>query len=812
MSTLPFKARLPRLTNNDIAALQRDPARLAAIPVPNPADIKSLTATVNAIKKIIETREGGLGSDVEKAVTWRDLFATGIAGANIGGDFITGGGDIISVPPPDTELDPVPAPTNLQASGGIGVVILTWGGTNFTGYAYTEIWRSATDNLSNAVLVGQASGTMYVDYVGAGSYYYWARFVNSAVPTPEIGPYNATAGTLGVADNDPQFYLDLLEGLITEDQLYVDLGARIDLIDAPTTGLVSQVSQLASDLGDVVTAIQTEAGIREGADGDIEAKYTVKIDLNGYVTGYGLLADANDGTPVSSFAVRADKFFIASPSGPGISPATPFTVLTTTQTIDGTSVPAGVYITSASIMNGAISNAKIKDATITNAKIVDLTASKLTAGSIAVDSYVESSNFLTGTRGWRIHGSGNVEFNSAYLRGSLAVGSFIQSTNFSAGSAGWRIRADGTAEFGAASIRGQLTASQIDTRGLTIKDGSGNIIFGSGATANPASFMQVQPGWLNSNITISGGTIQGIGTGSGTTVANSAITLGTDGRIYGAGGGQVTINGLGYTGVMDATRNRIWHGTAIPNNSSPAGASEGDLYFQWGQVNGANWWSRIDGVWHISASVGATLDPNDYYAGVRGQINSGNISTYIAQAIISEAYIANAAITNAKIANAAITAAKIGDAQVSTLKIQGNAVTVPAGYSSGGGIWLAGGSTWTWLGEASVNLDNVTGAFCLCTGTVYPQGGTGTHEWAISVDWGGGSAPPPYTGGTHTAIVWGQTIIGGYTSSNGVYIPVQAWGWYGPTRFSFWVRPHPSYGAPATSTGPSSVVVFGAKR
>ena len=49
----------------------------------------------------------------------------------------------------------------------------------------------------------------------------------------------------------------------------------------------------------------------------------------------------------------------------------------------------------------------------------------------------------------------------------------------------------------------------------------------------------------NSSITISGGAIGGIGTGNGTAVANSSISISSAGVLSGAGGGTVTLTGLG---------------------------------------------------------------------------------------------------------------------------------------------------------------------------------------------------------------------------------------------------------------------------
>jgi len=151
------------------------------------------------------------------------------------------------------------------------------------------------------------------------------------------------------------------------------------------TALSQSITTLQSTVNDNTTAIQTEATTRATADGALQAQYTVKVETNGYVSGFGLASTANNATPFSEFIVRADAFAIASPSGPGIAPSEPFIVRTTPTTINGVSVPAGVYIKDAFIQNGSISNAKIGDAAIDNAKIASLSADKITAGTINAD-------------------------------------------------------------------------------------------------------------------------------------------------------------------------------------------------------------------------------------------------------------------------------------------------------------------------------------------------------------------------------------------------------------------------------------------
>jgi hypothetical protein len=292
-----------------------------------------------------------------------------------------------------------------------------------------------------------------------------------------------------------------------------------------------------TDIEQVSVAVQTEATARANADNTLFAQYTVKIDNNGYVTGYGLASTSVNGTPTSEFAVVADQFSIAPvATNPNAADGSPFFHLNSPQTINGVSVPAGTYMKAAFIADATIDTAKIKALAVDNSKIADLTVGE---GKIADGAIT-----------------------------NLKIGSFIQSNNYSAGSAGWQIRKDGYAEFGSASIRGQLTASQIDSRGLSIKDASGNTILSAGS---PLSFSNITPaaGWLNSNISVSGGAISGIGTGDGTAVANNSISINTStGAISGIGSGD----GQSVANNVDTRITSPAGGTYTTQSSAIAGA------------------------------------------------------------------------------------------------------------------------------------------------------------------------------------------------------------------------------------------------
>jgi len=164
------------------------------------------------------------------------------------------------------------------------------------------------------------------------------------------------------------------------------------------TAQASYIDQVNAAVGTNTAAIQAEATARANADGTLFGQYTVKVDLNGYVSGFGLASTVNNATPSSEFIVRADRFSIASP---GQTTIIPFIVQTSPTTINGVPVDPGVYITDAVIRNGTITTAKIGLAQIDDARIASISAAKISTGSldaaritvdnVTLDSYYDGS-------------------------------------------------------------------------------------------------------------------------------------------------------------------------------------------------------------------------------------------------------------------------------------------------------------------------------------------------------------------------------------------------------------------------------------
>ena len=207
----------------------------------------------------------------------------------------------------------------------------------------------------------------------------------------------------------------------------------------------------------------------------------------------------------------------------GGSSEAPFFQIDTTTTINGVSIPAGTYIKAAFIADATINRAKIQDAAIDNAKIANLDAAKITAGTLSADRIGSNS----------------------------------------------------------------IVADKINTNNLTIKDGSGNILFGAGNAL----------GYSN----VSGGPPSNADQTSSNTAANIANQ-----------GSLATANSVAYS---DTT------GTKPPTNAD-----------------------------NTASNTAANIANQGAFATL-GQISTSNVSTYIANGAIQNAQIGNAAIDNAKIGN-----------------------------------------------------------------------------------------------------------------------------------------------------------------
>jgi hypothetical protein len=149
----------------------------------------------------------------------------------------------------------------------------------------------------------------------------------------------------------------------------------------------SSLLSLSTTLNGHTSTINTQQTSING----ILAKYSVTLDVNGYVTGFSLINNGSSG----SMRVRADRFIVGFP---GYSDQQAFVI----QNVNGVatvSVNAAVIgdatITNAKIAYAAIDNAKIADASITNAKIADAQITTAKIGYAQIDTARIGANAVT---------------------------------------------------------------------------------------------------------------------------------------------------------------------------------------------------------------------------------------------------------------------------------------------------------------------------------------------------------------------------------------------------------------------------------
>lgn len=138
------------------------------------------------------------------------------------------------------------------------------------------------------------------------------------------------------------------------------------------TALASDITSLTSTVNGVSASVTTEASTRASADTalgsditSLEAKYGVKLNVNGYITGF---QQNNDGT-TGSFKILADEFKVVNPSA--------------SSGQAGTEV-FGISGNQVTMQNVKVGTAVIDDLAVTNAKIGNLQVTSGKIGSLAV--------------------------------------------------------------------------------------------------------------------------------------------------------------------------------------------------------------------------------------------------------------------------------------------------------------------------------------------------------------------------------------------------------------------------------------------
>lgn len=218
-----------------------------------------------------------------------------------------------------------------------------------------------------------------------------------SVATAAANANQTTANLLTAVQSDFNLNKSIVSGAITTLTTNTEAQAR-------------DITLVTATVGGHTSAIQTQALAIAG----VGAQYTIKLDYNGKVAGFGLI----NGVQGSAFAVAADSFAVYIP---GYSEISPFSVglvngaakvvidsaviadasITTAKIADASITTAKIgnmIVNSANIADGAITTAKIGSLTVTNAHIANLTVGthKITGSAVSDTVWLGGGGTSTG--------------------------------------------------------------------------------------------------------------------------------------------------------------------------------------------------------------------------------------------------------------------------------------------------------------------------------------------------------------------------------------------------------------------------------
>ena len=465
--------------------------------IPNVSE-ETVLQVVEALAQTVNVREGRVGDQLDRTVTFRDLIGLKLAQDKNQEEVhditkvntmpvYTNGYDFQVQYDPTSDLTPPPQANTIRVSSTIGAIFLRWTIPSYRNHSFTEIWRSQNGNIGDAVLIAQSTTGFYTDPVETNvEYFYWLRLVSQA---DVRGAYSQDSVS-GKAEIDPKLVIEAIEGEINTSSLTQDLQTRLLDIENTNQTVLAQ---------DARALIAQESSVRESVEEGLLAQYTVKIDNNGAISGFGLASQEIDGSVESAFIVRADKFAIVQPTststtltGTPASASIPFTVDSNGRTIIKSTVIGSASISSANIESlatykltagvaqasdfaggkaqfselyagGNTINVNLDaDLNATSIASVDDWSMKITGSSaIFQPDYFAINTGSANTTAYTpffVDSSGNVVMYSAFIQnGSITnakIGNDIQSNNYVAGSQGWRIHKNGFAEFTSVTLNG----------------------------------------------------------------------------------------------------------------------------------------------------------------------------------------------------------------------------------------------------------------------------------------------------------------------------------------------------------------------
>ena len=182
--------------------------------------------------------------------------------------------------------------------------------------------------------------------------------IDGKATTASLNEFKQTQATKDNATAQKLSQLESGLGTKANTSALNSLTTKVNQVDGKITVEAQKVATLQTTLNGQTTSIRN---VEQSVNG-VKAIKAVTVDNNGFISGYGLMSELQNGRVTSHFGINADQIYF----GATTSAKKPFVFATRTTTIDGVSYPAGAWLNSASIANASIKLAHIDKASIGN--------------------------------------------------------------------------------------------------------------------------------------------------------------------------------------------------------------------------------------------------------------------------------------------------------------------------------------------------------------------------------------------------------------------------------------------------------------
>lgn len=448
--------------------------------------------------------------------------------------------------------------TTVAGSDGYPAVRVTWTGSNTTTKGICQL-GIPTPMKANAWYVVACKVRAVTGTLGAGVS---AQFSNN----PQFSDF-VTISSPNLTANWQWYVAKFRRTAGDSDQVFFSItGVTSSGAYEIATPIVHEGQVFAGfNEGPLAAALQTEANVRASTDGYLGAQYTVKMQLSQggkqVVGGFGITGTSSDTAgPTIDFGVLANSFWVAAPTGSPATSIKPFSVQTTSQTVNGVVIPAGVYMDAAYINNVTALYARFGTLIADSVQATAISASQLTLGDGTVGGNLKSSTFTAGSAGWILRPDGTAEMNNITVRGT------IYSTSGQIG--GITINANGLNS-------GAFTGYAWPASGAGFHLGPNGLLLGN---HNTGRYIEVQtagniymPGLniLNGNATFSGALSAATGTFAGSLSAATGTFSGSLSAATGTFSGALTASAINAVNTINIAGNAV---------TVPAGAVGGYVY------------------------------------------------------------------------------------------------------------------------------------------------------------------------------------------------------------------------------------------